>query len=143
MKKSKLNIVFSAVFLLTLINVSDQYHDRTDSNNLIGCCNVSTAGQEFSTYASHLMPNMVTPKNCAQACYAMNYALAGIRDGNMCFCKKTNTINATTFINMEICMNPLPITCSGDANLYCGQKNIILIYTATPQTSSFLNVISI
>lgn len=140
MKKSKLGVLLITAFvLITFIDGSNG--QSTDSSNLYGCYPVNTAGLEFTSFASHLTASTLTTKTCAQACYAVNYAFAGIRDGTRCFCKKSNTISAASVLNSFCAPASGYNVCPGDSAIICGATGYMFVYTASPSPSSVnLNV---
>lgn len=137
MKKSKLGVLLIPAFILLTSFIHGSNGQSVDNANLVNCYPVNTAGLEFTAFASHLTASTLTTKTCAQACYAVNYALAGIRDGTRCFCKKTNAISASPASLTTLCSPASGYNvCPGDATIICGATGYMFVYTASPSSSS-------
>jgi hypothetical protein len=103
----------------------------------VGCFVHSIGNIEFASFASHLDQTTLTPASCSKACFAVNYQLAAILDGTMCFCKSVSTIVSTATSNSSCQAS----SCAGDATLFCGAVGYYLVYQALSGASSIpLNV---
>lgn len=128
-------------YINTLIWISKTFEIYTHSIyfklwniGYIGCYSNNIAIPDFTSFASHLDPTQLTPSVCSKACFAINYQLAGIQDGTMCFCKKSNLTSLTATLNL----NCQQIACTGDSTLGCGGIGYWMIYqslnSGTPPT---------
>lgn len=82
-------------------------------------------------FASHLDPTQLKPYSCYRACSAVQYGLAFIINGDMCFCQKSHVIQLVRTGDA----NCSSVSCPGDANYACGGLGFLMAYEAGESTN--------
>ncbi|CAE6440782.1 unnamed protein product [Rhizoctonia solani] len=77
--------------------------------------------------------NSMTPGNCITACAQRNFTLAGVENGNECYCGST-IIQAYPTKDSD-CRT----ACAGDGSQYCGGTSRLMVYIKAPIASTGSN----
>lgn len=73
----------------------------------------------------------LTIPKCKNTCYLRSYKIAGVQEGNQCWCG--NYINGEWTSNGTDCKN---VPCTGDEKTFCGGKGFINVFGAEANAES-------
>ncbi|KAJ1306840.1 hypothetical protein OPQ81_007825 [Rhizoctonia solani] len=91
-------------------------------------CTIDQNARVLSGYT--YKDNSMTPGNCITACAQRNFTLAGVENGNECYCG--SIVNQAYPTKESDCRT----ACSGDGSQYCGGTSRLMVYIKAPSVPS-------